>query len=772
VNPPTFLPRHLALKFLVTLGGVAALSWEVLWQLKASLAFGTSALGTALTLAVTMAGMTVGSLAMGRYTRIRSLRAPARWYGGLEISIGLFGLLMPWGFDALESLDTAIYALLPEMASPLHGLGAVLLLGPPALAMGATVPIFKALSREFETPVSLLYGLNTAGAATGVLLLSFVILPSVGVVQTTWLIAGVNLLAGGGAIALAGAPRRAAAAQSSTPRPVAHGISFSTAQLAVFATGFATFGLEVAWFRCLRAAFWNTSGTFAIMLASVLVPLALGARAVPWLRRRAIHPGVVLACAGMAILLSTPLVERMDLFKFAARPDAAYLEVLLLWLTLSLAIMGPAMFFLGMLLPWCLEEFDTPAASGRLYGVNTLASVVGSLLCAWWLLPQVGFARAAWSIGAGISLLSVATIPRFRPVVAGAAFAALAVAISTTSSPGRDRPYGTLRRDLRSVIAVDEGPDSTITVLGVPNGTRMLMIDGFVAADDNPLGNQYMEWMGRLPAMLHDNPRSALVICFGTGRTANSVRLEGISSLDIVDLNAAVFNVAHLFEINQGVLDDPRTRSVVMDGRAWLRRTTERYDLVTLEPMPPNFAGVNALYSREFYLSVAEHLNPGGIAAQWLPFHLVEVDHATAIAASFADVFHESILWIDPASGTGILLGRVEPGSTPLGETWPGFARPITRPLNRSEVHKAVRLSGKTFADYAKLGRLITDDNQLLSFGQIRNGSRGRYAARVGPANHALLGRISTKPAFLLNEAERNRRARIQRRRDPARQPP
>ena len=169
MNPPTFLPRHLALKFLVTLGGVAALSWEVLWQLKASLAFGTSALGTALTLAVTMAGMTVGSLAMGRYTRIRSLRAPARWYGGLEISIGLFGLLMPWGFDALESLDTAIYALLPEMASPLHGLGAVLLLGPPALAMGATVPIFKALSREFETPVSLLYGLNTAGAATGVL---------------------------------------------------------------------------------------------------------------------------------------------------------------------------------------------------------------------------------------------------------------------------------------------------------------------------------------------------------------------------------------------------------------------------------------------------------------------------------------------------------------------------------------------------------------------------------------------------------------------------
>ena len=36
-----------------------------------------------------------------------------------------------------------------------------------------------------------------------------------------------------------------------------------------------------------------------------------------------------------------------------------------------------------------------------------------------------------------------------------------------------------------------------------------------------------------------------------------------------------------------------------MDGRAWLRRTERRYDLITLEPMPPNFAGVNALYSLE-----------------------------------------------------------------------------------------------------------------------------------------------------------------------------
>ena len=38
-----------------------------------------------------------------------------------------------------------------------------------------------------------------------------------------------------------------------------------------------------------------------------------------------------------------------------------------------------------------------------------------------------------------------------------------------------------------------------------------------------------------------------------------------------------------------------------MDGRTWMRRTDKEYDVITLEPMPPTFAGVNNLYSLEFY---------------------------------------------------------------------------------------------------------------------------------------------------------------------------
>ena len=54
--------HHRALIPLLIFGsGVAALSWELLWQHHASLALGVSAKGTAITLATTMAGMAIGS---------------------------------------------------------------------------------------------------------------------------------------------------------------------------------------------------------------------------------------------------------------------------------------------------------------------------------------------------------------------------------------------------------------------------------------------------------------------------------------------------------------------------------------------------------------------------------------------------------------------------------------------------------------------------------------------------------------------------------------
>jgi hypothetical protein len=238
--------------------------------------------------------------------------------------------------------------------------------------------------------------------------------------------------------------------------------------------------------------------------------------------------------------------------------------------------------------------------------------------------------------------------------------------------------------------------------------------------------------MGRLPILLHERPADALVICFGTGQTAHALREEGPERLDIVDLNQAVFGFAGRFPTNHGVLGDPRVRAIVMDGRAWLRRTERQYDVITLEPMPPTFAGVNALYSREFYLLAAERLRPGGIVAQWLPIHLVDAYQAASVAAAFQAVFPDSVLWLDPASLTGILLGRKGAASTPLGSDWPGLARSRPgRTLDADAIRAATVLDGQGLAQFAAPGKAITDDNQLLAYGRLSDPALQNFHRRA-----------------------------------------
>ena len=125
-----------------------------------------------------------------------------------------------------------------------------------------------------------------------------------------------------------------------------------------------------------------------------------------------------------------------------------------------------------------------------------------------------------------------------------------------------------------------EGPEANVAAVVGEGRQRMLVIDGFVAASQlggykGRFQDGYMAWMGHLPMLLHPDPKNALVICFGTGQTANAVRQENPTSLDIVDINPRVIKLAHNFDTNQDVLHDPRVKVTIMDGRAYMQRTTK-----------------------------------------------------------------------------------------------------------------------------------------------------------------------------------------------------
>ena len=703
------VPRPV-LYLLVVMGGMAALSWEVLWQLRAALALGVFAAGTAITLATLMGGMTVGAYSVGRFLDGRGLRNPLQAYVWIELCIGVSGLLLGVGFTLVESIDTSVYASAPATAPFIYLLGIVTVVGVPSLAMGASIPVFGLVARQHRTSIAVLYGFNTFGAAVGCLATAFLILPSIGVARSAVVLALVNFAIFAATRVL---PAPSDVAEESPPDAAARAarVEPTMAGLIVFATGFATFALEVAWFRAVRAAFYGTTASFALMLAAVLVPLAVAAALARRLKGTRREISDILVGAGVLILVSTPIVERFDLLS-----SRFFVSILLSRFAFVLATIGPAILFLGMALPLLLQGQRHEQGWARLYAVNTLGAIVGALGAAWVLLPTLGLARTGWLAG-GVALalgLWHARGDRFALKVAAGA-AGLAVAVGFESGVGRQRLIGSGITDDFVLVDFNEGPDYTVAVVEAEPGVRSLYIDGFQATTES-MQAHYMAWMGRLPMMLHPKPTDALVICFGTGQTANGVRQEGVGALDVVDISSVVFEMSKYFDRNEGVLNDPRVHAVVMDGRAWLRRTHRTYDVLTLEPMPPTFAGVNALYSREFYQLAAARMKPGGVVAQWIPFHLLSVHRAMSVAATFLTTFPNAVLWVDPVDRTGILLGTKV--GDDMGTTWPGLDRDAPgRDLTRAEVREQTFLDRDALHAYAAGGSVITDDNQLLAYG-------------------------------------------------------
>jgi spermidine synthase len=397
-----------------------------------------------------------------------------------------------------------------------------------------------------------------------------------------------------------------------------------------------------------------------------------------------------------------------------------------------------------------VESRNSSRYTGRLYAVNTLGAILGSICAAWLFLPLLGFAKTAWLIGSVVVMtgaLLATGMKRYGIIFVGAA--ALLIAMMLETGIGKTRVQGFFATDRQGkpaqVLQYVEGPAATISAVQYHHdGARALLIGSSMAAiesgDKDQPASHYMAWMGHLPMMFHPDPKKALVICFGTGQTSNAVRKENPDELDIVDINPNVFALAHHFKSNEGVLNDPRVKAIVMDGRAYMRRTKKTYDVITLEPMPPISVGVNALYSREFYALARKRLSAHGVIAQWLPFHVAAPHYTASIAKTFIDVFPNAVLWIDDVSNTGILIGtKSDHPLTSAGLS--GYLRTnIKRNLSQNEVERSMALDSKQLAQYARYGEVITDDNQLLAYGKALS-----VPGLLVDANFALLRRINSK---------------------------
>lgn len=693
--------RSLVLLIFFFFSGAAALSYEIVWirQLSLTLSITVYALTTVLT--AFMAGLALGSAVSARIAD--RVERPMSGFGLIEIGIGTAGLLTPFVLnEILPPVFIAIHDVFGGEGVLFGGvrfLLAFLVLLVPTTLMGITLPLLSRAVIDKEDSVGLgagaLYAANTLGAVTGCLLAGFVLIPQLGLWATSATAAAVNITIGVLALLIGRGHRVELPAptldEEEHARPTAIIVLVA---LAYAVSGFTAMGYEILWTRALEHYTHNSTYAYTAILATFLLGLGAGSAVLARFADRFGSPllaiGIVQVAIGLSVVSALVLYQNFEslipAISSAAGGVTSFTNVVTLIFTEASLVLLVTTLLLGAMFPLVTRvAVDSLQTMGRRIGIvyllNTIGSILGSLLVGFVVLPAIGM-RNSFIVLLSLNLvLGTALALRASRSAGGLSVAAVAVvtAVAALLFVPPEFFQDQFRARFHKIVFFQEEITDTVMVTEEKDGSRMIRYsDGRGTAGTGTVIGDRM--YGHLPLLLHPDPKTVLQIAFGVGNSLSSVLQHPVEHVDCVELSPGVIKAASYFEeSNRNSLQDPRVTLHVTDGRNYLLTSRDEYDIIRLDPPELHTRGVVNLYTREFYESARDHLAPGGIFSIWVNIAMTPEEDMRHLVRTVLDVFPYVTVWQDPGAFSWIINGSMEPHSPNLELLTEKFADPAVQ---------------------------------------------------------------------------------------------
>jgi len=411
----------------------------------------------------------------------------------------------------------------------------------------------------------------------------------------------------------------------------------------VFVGGAASLAIEICASRLLAPYFGNSTVVWANVIGLILIYLSVGY----WIGGRTAdrHPtptalGIVLLLAAAAIAV-VPFVAHPFLNLAVSGLNALSVGVVVGSFFSTLLLFAVPVSLLGMVSPFALrlalpDVSRAGRTSGRLSSLATVGAIAGTFGAALLLIPAIGTQRKMLSAALATALAAVPLL--VRPA---AALAVVVAGLLVIPPPAPKPEVGT--------IAEREDAYQFVQVLREGDGKIVMRTDEGVA--DQSVYRPYTaltggEWDMSLvvPPLMSRAPHRILVIGNAGGTTARALAsVYPGASIDGVELDPMITELARTY---MGLNDIPGLHVYTADGRAFLRDTTSRYDLVVVDAYRQTYIPFQ-LATQEFFTAIRDHLAPGGAVA--LNVERVPGDDslARAMSGTVAAVFPQ--VWVWPA---------------------------------------------------------------------------------------------------------------------------
>lgn len=374
---------------------------------------------------------------------------------------------------------------------------------------------------------------------------------------------------------------------------------------AVFAGGFASLSLELAVMRQLSGFVGSTAVTASIIIGVLLAFMSLGyyrGSVVPIRRnriRRVLAPDFIMI-ALMTVLASSYIL--IDLYFWAMNGLGIRSNVVQTFVY-SLLLLSAAPYLFGKItavLSRYLHRFDRNN-TGQIMAVDTIGSVLGSILTTLVIMPFIGVNHTVMLIAA-VALLTAWLLGSRQ--FARMMFIMLAAFLLNRSSLLRE-VYHIVENNAVSTISVEETDDGK---------SKIMMMNGGGASKvsaDPALRFAYVRFVednfiANLPA--EGSPKNILIV--GAGGFTMGER-DDFNRYTYVDVDSSLKEISEKYFLPEKL--GANKKFVVQDANQFLKESREQYDLIVLDTYSSRHIIPLDLVTAEYFSRVRARSAAGGV---------------------------------------------------------------------------------------------------------------------------------------------------------------
>ncbi len=521
--------------------------------------------------------------------------------------------------------------------------------------------------------------------------------------------------------------------------------------LLVFGAGICTLGIELTASRLLAPYFGTSQLIWANVIGLTLLYLTAGYTLGGRIADR--RPQLGLLCTLIAVaggfaalipLLSQPILH-WSLSAFSSYSVGVFLGSLLG----VLALFSVPVTLLGMVSPFAIRLAirDTEAAgkaAGNLYAISTLGSIIGTFLPVLLLIPLVGTALTIYIFAAGLLLIAIPGLwmERRRTAVAIASVALIAIIIIAIFPPSG--PIKVADCSGCSLILEDDSAYNYIQVVERDQGAQGQMI-GLVLNEGQAIHSIYYPKFAQTnnPAdLLTGGPWDFYAVApyiypNRDPQTINSMAMVGSAAGSVPKQFLALYGSDAVVD---GVEIDPRIAELgreyfamhdvdyyharnetpefpnfvthIADGRVYFAKTDRKYDIIGMDAYKQPYIPFH-LTTKEFFETVRDHLNPGGVAVVNAGKPGSDYRLANVLASTMSSVFAQVYMIDVPNNFNTMIIGV--PAS--VGDGIANFEANLARmdnPVLRHVMQQALDSNSRKLPlrrwDPSSESRVFTDD--------------------------------------------------------------